>query len=346
MNRGQHQERIKAGRRMQPVWAAAALLGMLLGSSCGSGPVSGVRGTPDGGAGADGSVDQVKPADGGTPDAGPTGEINASGSDVAVADALDAATTETGAPGPEVSDVPAADVTGAPEISAEAGADGIPPDESDSAAEVPAAADTGAPDSADAPSGSDVAGEVALDTVIHEDEVGNMPGPVAACRQLTATLCARDAQCAGQTATPAALALCDQRGQVVLGCDRATSSLFPACLQDTAALGCTALFTPDGLILPPSCDAPLNIPLSTAQNQCLALVDAFCRRAVGCDNGTDADVTNCIQFELDRDLPCQLAIDVTPNYSVCLTQIQTVACPQLLAGGALPACSDAVVLTP
>ena len=191
--------------------------------------------------------------------------------------------------------------------------------------------------------------------------IGNTPPEQ--CRGLVAIICARLGEC--KMATAAEQADCNVVLNVQLGCDRATSTAFPACLTDTRALSCASLFTANGITTPASCDAPLMIPLSDAQTKCVNLVKALCQRSNECQGGTatQADLDACVQeaiFGMDG-IPCPIVVSVGPKYDMCLAEIKVAMCrnpdggaadagmpPPMGDGGmmtSLPSCTG-VIMTP
>lgn len=185
--------------------------------------------------------------------------------------------------------------------------------------------------------------------------------PAAQCTGLVSIVCSRLVAC-DPAVTPMQQANCNKVLNTQIGCDRATSEAFPACIADTQALSCASLFTETGLDLPGSCTAPLNIPLSTAQTKCIDLVAADCTRAFQCGGvaaPTPAQLNACIEDTIfaDDGVPCLVATGVGPKYDGCLAELKAAPCaPAPVDGGApdagtgnpdaanpVPSCSEAVV---
>jgi hypothetical protein len=139
---------------------------------------------------------------------------------------------------------------------------------------------------------------------------------VTLCKELVSTLCNRSNTCGMLNATPQEIADCITLENVEFGCDRAASTGFPTCLSDVKLLSCAALFTPQGLSPPASCDEPLNtIPLSVAQMKCAALGHVICQKIFMCDGVTPTanDLAAC-DAEAFFAIECQYAVDVGATY--------------------------------
>jgi hypothetical protein len=181
--------------------------------------------------------------------------------------------------------------------------------------------------------------------------------PVQMCNQLVHSICTRDVSCNAADGSAGALADCELLENVLFGCDRATSTNFGDCLNDTKTVSCAGLFTPNGLFTPASCDDPLNIPLSDAQMKCVALVRTLCTRALQCDgqvNPAPVDVQDCeasIFFD-PAGIPCPYATGVSATYDQCVTELAAAPCPAPDGGtadggggGPIASC-QAVIMTP
>jgi hypothetical protein len=174
--------------------------------------------------------------------------------------------------------------------------------------------------------------------------------PVALCQQLVTTVCMRLKSC-NVLQNPAMFveADCEKAENVEFGCDRATSTMFPDCVNDVKTVSCAGLFSQtNGLTLPPSCDNPLNtIPLSPAQTKCADLAGADCMRLAQCLGITPtADQLQQCQIDDYANAGCGLAVDVGPTYQQCLTDLGTAPCPAdggAPPDGGLPSCMNAIV---
>lgn len=175
--------------------------------------------------------------------------------------------------------------------------------------------------------------------------------PVALCNQLVTTICTRLKSCmVVSDPTTFVEADCEKVENVEFGCDRATSTAFPDCVSDVQTVSCAGLFSmTDGLVLPPSCDDPVNtIPLSAAQQKCADLAEADCTRIFQCAGQTPSadDLQNC-QIEDYGNAGCGFATDVGPTYQQCLTDLGTAPCPTDAGtgtpDGGLPSCANAIV---
>jgi hypothetical protein len=176
--------------------------------------------------------------------------------------------------------------------------------------------------------------------------------PVALCERVVATICKRLQSCPGVLTDPSTFveADCERRENVEFGCDRATSNAFLDCLSDVTAVSCAGLFSPTaGLVLPASCDAPLNsIPLSSAQQKCADLAAADCMRQAECLGVTPtADQLQQCQIQDYDSAGCGFAVSVGPTYAACLAHVETAPCsagggaPD--AGGSASSCDTAIV---
>ena len=180
------------------------------------------------------------------------------------------------------------------------------------------------------------------------------------CNLFTATVCTRGAQCIAG----ADEANCESQLNREFDCDLATGEDFSPCLQDVQASTCGTLLPGGGLTVPQSCLPPITAtPLSNAQSQCYALVDALCAQSIQCLGGapSSGDVQNCeddFTTDLQNGLPCLLATAVGPGYAQCLAAIPNSPCAgassdagaEASAGGrgmtAIPACATALVFSP
>ncbi|MGA7120703.1 MAG: hypothetical protein WBY94_11425 [Polyangiaceae bacterium] len=186
------------------------------------------------------------------------------------------------------------------------------------------------------------------------------PLTVQACNLVTATVCARGAQCI----TGADEANCESQLNREFDCDLANGEDFSPCLQDAQSSTCGTLLPGGGLTVPQSCLPPITAtPLSDAQSQCYALVDALCAQSIQCLGGapSSGDVQNCeddFTTDLQDGLPCLLATAVGQGYAQCLAAILNSPCAGTSgdagaeAGGggsgmsAIPACAAALVFSP
>jgi hypothetical protein len=171
--------------------------------------------------------------------------------------------------------------------------------------------------------------------------------PVAMCMQLVNSLCTRlDTEC---KLSDGGVSDCEKFQNVAFGCDRATSAGFAACLNDVKSLSCTGLFSPtSGLVLPGSCDDPLNIPPSDAQTKCVNLVEVVCDPTDVCANVTPvqtADLTTCLQDGVDQ-IGCQFAVGVGATYAQCLTDLCASADAGAPDGSTGPASCTGVIQGP
>jgi hypothetical protein len=174
--------------------------------------------------------------------------------------------------------------------------------------------------------------------------------PVALCKTLVSTICMRLKSC-NVLQNPASFveADCERAENVEFGCDRATSAMFPDCVNDVKSVSCAGLFSAtNGLTLPPSCDDPLNtIPLSPAQTKCADLAGADCMRLAQCLGITPtADQLQQCQIDDYANVGCGLATDVGPTYQQCLMDLGTAPCPAdggAPADGGVPSCMNAIV---
>jgi hypothetical protein len=173
--------------------------------------------------------------------------------------------------------------------------------------------------------------------------------PVALCKQLISTICMRLQSCnALADPTKFVEADCERFENVEFGCDRATSTAFPDCVNDARLVSCASLFTSSGLNLPGSCGDPVNtIPLSTAQSKCADLAAADCTRLFQCANvsPTADDLQNCQIIDYGN-AGCGFATDVGATYNQCLMDLGTAPCPVdggTQPDGGLPSCDNAIV---
>ena len=165
--------------------------------------------------------------------------------------------------------------------------------------------------------------------------------PVGQCKDVVTTLCNRDNQCNMLNSTPADMMSCVAANNVAFGCDRAAMP-FTDCLTDVKAVSCSALFPAAGPTLPASCDDPINaIPLSTPQQKCADLANAVCERSAGCQGitPTPTQLQNC-QADVFAQLGCLYAIDVSPMFMQCLTDLAAAPCPPQTDGGVSDAGAD------
>jgi hypothetical protein len=174
--------------------------------------------------------------------------------------------------------------------------------------------------------------------------------PVALCKKLVSTICMRLLSCnVLMNPTTFVEADCETAENVEFGCERASAATFPACVADVTAVSCAGLFSPtQGLILPPSCDDPLNtIPLSTAQTKCADLAGADCARLAQClgITPTAAQLQQC-QIDDYANAGCGLATAVGPTFDQCLQDLSTAPCPAdggAPPDGGVPSCDNAIV---
>jgi hypothetical protein len=184
------------------------------------------------------------------------------------------------------------------------------------------------------------------------------------CDNLTSALCTSSTQCT----TGTDVADCESQLGLEFGCPWASGVDYSSCLQDGRTLGCGALFPDGGLTLPASCLPPITAtPLSDAQTQCYALVDALCAQSLACagDAPTSLDVQNCeddVTTDLPDGIPCLLASTVGSGYADCLAAISSLACTDAgsIAGAgadaaaadgstpitAIPSCASAIGFAP
>ncbi len=165
------------------------------------------------------------------------------------------------------------------------------------------------------------------------------------CGDLTAALCTSSTQCtAGSNEAD-----CESQLGLEFGCPWASGVDYSSCVQDGRTLGCDALFPDGGLTLPASCLPPITAtPLSDAQTQCYALVDALCAQSLACSGRapTSLDVQNCeddVTTDLQDGIPCLLASTVGSGYADCLAAIPSLACADagsIADGGADTAAAD------
>ncbi len=186
------------------------------------------------------------------------------------------------------------------------------------------------------------------------------PSAVQQCNLFTSTVCTRGAQCI----TGADEANCESQLNLEFDCNLTTGEDFSPCLQDVQSSTCDTLLPDGGLTMPQSCLPPITAtPLSDAQSQCYALVDALCAQSIQCLGGapSSGDVQNCeddFTTDLQDGLPCLLATAVGPGYAQCLAAIPNAPCVSASgdagaeAGGggsgmsAIPACATALVFLP
>jgi hypothetical protein len=146
--------------------------------------------------------------------------------------------------------------------------------------------------------------------------------PVGLCKQLITTLCTRSNDCNVGDAGTVDVAQCSMLQNIAFGCDRAT--IFPSCLSDVKALSCTGLFSPaNGLVLPGSCDAPLNIPPSDAQTKCTTIVDVICDPTEVCNNIAPTQTQAFMTCESDgiQQIGCAFVVSVGATYNQCLNDL-------------------------
>jgi hypothetical protein len=153
---------------------------------------------------------------------------------------------------------------------------------------------------------------------------GTDNSPAGLCKQLITTLCMRSNDCNVGDAGTVDVSQCSTLQDVAFGCDRATSTAFPSCLSDVKALSCTGLFSPtNGLVLPGSCDLPLNIPPSDAQTKCATLVDVICDPTEVCNNVAPTQTQAFMTCESDgiQQIGCAFAVSVSATYNQCLNDL-------------------------
>lgn len=171
---------------------------------------------------------------------------------------------------------------------------------------------------------------------------GGTPG--ADCNEVIKTACNRTSvECAnGADAGVNAEADCNKVLQVVIGCERATSS-FADCLKDTKAISCSSLSAG----LPPSCDEPRSkVPLSPAQMKCNELGLAACSWDARCAGVTpQPDALLACQQDFFFDLDCIFAESVNEQ---CTADLPTASCGAADAGTAPlpPSCNGAITYIP
>ncbi|HEV3032508.1 MAG TPA: hypothetical protein VG319_12760 [Polyangia bacterium] len=170
--------------------------------------------------------------------------------------------------------------------------------------------------------------------------------PLAMCTQLVTTLCIRlNDEC---KLSDGGVPDCEKFQNVAFGCDRATSAAFADCLKDVQGLSCAGLFPASGLVLPGTCNDPLNIPPSDAQTKCVNLVGVVCDPVDVCANVTPVqttDLTTCLQNGSDQ-IGCQFAVAVGPTYAQCLTDLCATADAGVPDGGTGPASCNGVIQGP
>jgi hypothetical protein len=148
--------------------------------------------------------------------------------------------------------------------------------------------------------------------------------PAGLCKQLITTLCMRSNDCNVGDAGTVDVAQCSMLQDIAFGCDRATSTMFPPCLSDVKALSCAGLFSPaNGLVLPGSCDVPLNIPPSDAQTKCATIVDVICDPAEVCNNVAPTQTQAFMTCESDgiQQIGCAFTVSVGASYNQCLNDL-------------------------
>jgi hypothetical protein len=154
--------------------------------------------------------------------------------------------------------------------------------------------------------------------------------PVELCNTFAATICTRLKACPDVLADPTTFdeADCEKKNKIGIGCERATSAGFSDCLKDVTNLSCKGLFSPtDGLLLPGSCDEPLNIDLSTAQKKCADLALADCSRFFECNNfNATADDLQACQADDYSSIGCAFATDVGATFDQCKLDIANAPC--------------------
>jgi hypothetical protein len=184
-------------------------------------------------------------------------------------------------------------------------------------------------------------------------DAGATGTPVELCSQLVSTICARLKSCNLVDTTTFDEAACVRSETVEFGCERAISTGFPTCVTDVNGISCLGLFsTTQGLILPPSCDEPVNtVPLSDPQTKCGDLAAADCQWGAAClgITPTATQFQNCVvnDFSLND---CGFATDVGTTYNQCLQDIPKAPCPPPdggagdagTDGGGLPSCANAI----
>jgi hypothetical protein len=183
-------------------------------------------------------------------------------------------------------------------------------------------------------------------------DAGATGTPTELCTRLATTICTRAQSCNVASAT-FVQATCVMRDTVAFGCDRATSANFPACVNDVEAISCAGLFSPTaGLILPPSCDDPINtIPLSDSQSKCDDLAVADCQWGAAClgITPTAAQLQACEVDDFSTN-NCLFTTAVGATYDQCLADIPKAPCPPADGGAstgtdasALPSCDNALI---
>lgn len=148
--------------------------------------------------------------------------------------------------------------------------------------------------------------------------------PVGLCKQLVTALCMRSNDCNVGDAGTVDVPQCSMLQDIAFGCDRATSPMFLPCLSDVKALSCTGLFSPtNGLVLPGSCDAPLNIPPSDAQTKCATVVDVICDPTEVCNSVAPTQTQAFMTCESDgiQQVGCAFVVSVGATYNQCLNDL-------------------------
>jgi hypothetical protein len=155
--------------------------------------------------------------------------------------------------------------------------------------------------------------------------------PVGQCTELVSTLCDRFNQCEPPDGgLDAATTACNNDYNVAVGCARATSTAFAGCINDVNKLSCSELgLGPDaGFQEPLSCNTPLNISPSDAQNKCSSIAELLCDPTDAC-NGTpfpttDANFIACAN-QAYFDIGCAFAVSESATYTQCLNDLCTQA---------------------
>lgn len=178
---------------------------------------------------------------------------------------------------------------------------------------------------------------------------------VGQCKQLTTTLCSRAVQCTTGTNE----GNCESQLGLEFGCDWAAPADYSACEHDSQAPSCDAVFPSGDLTLPQACLPPITAtPLSDAQTQCYALVDALCLHSIHCLGriATNSYVQNCeddVTTDLQQGIPCLLAQAVGAGYQQCIQGIASLPCNDASDAGdagpsmaTIPACAEALTFAP
>jgi hypothetical protein len=179
--------------------------------------------------------------------------------------------------------------------------------------------------------------------------------PVGQCDQVVSTFCQRLNECEPSDGGPDT-ATCTTLFEVAFNCPAVTATNttnIPGCITDVGGETCSSLFdsSTGNFNEPGSCMTAFeNVPLTDAQNKCVALVEEACDPTDVCagqNPGTTSDITDC-ESQGISDLLCQFVTGESSTFDQCLQDLCVPPDGGTPDGGAaLPAsCTNPVTFPP